>query len=143
MLKQGWYPGIPGWHMDFAPGWESITDFSQIDPNEQHFAVISHAVSQTMYLTEPIQLNAPQVPRLNGYLSRQLAALGDTVRTAVVEPLIVYRFGQLDLHRVMPAKSSGWRLFVRASHTKLRHPRNEIRTQQQVYILEADEHAGW
>jgi len=143
MLKPGWYPGIPGWHLDFAPGWETHINWNMIDPYERHWCLVSHDVSLTEYLSDPIRLNVPDVRQLNGYLSRQVAALGETVRMERVRPMVVYEFGQMDLHRVKPALGAGWRLFVRVSQTKLRKPLNEIRTQQQVYILAEDQHNGW
>src|SRR6185295_1574269 len=29
MLKLGWYPGIPGWHVDFAPNWTGIVNWDR------------------------------------------------------------------------------------------------------------------
>lgn len=144
MLKERWYPGIPGWHLDFAPNWEGIVDFSKLDAYERHYCTISDGCSATEFLDEEMVLNVPPMPKINGYLSRQLAALQGTFRTQRLEPGTIYGFTQLDLHRVTAATRAGWRLFVRASHTRLRKPTNEIRVQgSQIYLLASDEHAGW
>lgn len=144
MLKPGWYPGIPGWHLDFAPGWENIVNFSKVDVREQHFCAISHGHSRTEFLNQPIELNVFDVPKINGLLSKQVDALYPHLRKFNAYPGTIYKFSQLDLHRVTGATSSGWRLFVRASITKLRKPVNEIRNVgSQVYILADDEHSGW
>lgn len=144
MIKPGWYPGIPGWHLDFAPGWENIVDFSQVDPKEVHFCAISHEHSRTEFITSPLELNVFDVPKLNGLLSKQVEAVYPHIQTMHARAGQIYRFSQLTLHRVTRATSSGWRLFVRASITKLRKPVNEIRNiGSQVYILAEDEHSGW
>lgn len=145
MLKPGWFPGIPGWHVDFAPNWEGIVDWTKVNLSEQHYCVITNDCSQTEFVAEPLELNVPDLPKINSYLSRQVHALyPDGIKTFKATPGMVYRFGQLHLHRVTAATKSGWRLFARASCTKLRKPLNEIRTQaSQVYILAQDEHSGW
>ena len=144
MLKRGWYPGIPGWHIDFAPGWESLVEWDKVDPEERHFAAFSSNVSCTEYIATPVLLHTPRVYRINGILSKQVEAIYENL--GIIKPSAhqIYEFGQMNLHRVTPATGSGWRLFVRASATKLRKPVNEIRTQaSQVYILAKDEHSGW
>ena len=144
MLKDGWYPGIPGWHVDFAPDWTNVVNWSRIDPAEQHFMAVSHPVSLTEFVGRPLTLSLPRIPRINGLLSRIVEAYafdGDLPR-ATVRPRRLYRFGQLDLHRVAPALGSGWRLFVRISATRLRTPLNQVRAHDsQVYITNPN--AGW
>jgi len=87
-------------------------------------------------------LQVPDQLNINGLLSRVIEAYGDALDRVLVEPRKVISFGQLDLHRAMPATEAGWRIFVRVSMTKLRPVRNEIRTQgSQVYVT--DPNAGW
>lgn len=142
MVKPGWYPGIPGWHVDFAPHWESVVEWKDVDPNERHFMAISSGVSCTEFLADTLSLPIPRAPKANGYIARLVEALGESVQKVSVEPNQVYEFGQLHIHRVTPAVASGWRMFVRVSATKLRPVLNEVRSQaSQVYIT--DINAGW
>jgi len=142
MVMPGWYPGIPGWHVDFAPGWEDVVDWGRVDGLERHYMAISHGCSRTEFIDRILTLPLPAVPRINGLLSRLVSAYGDTLPKFVVVPCYLYEFTQLSLHQVMPATHRGWRLFVRISHTRLRTPLNKIRPNgSQVYI--SDIHEGW
>lgn len=150
MLKPGWLPCIPGWHVDFAPGWLDVVDWSAVDPKEQHWMAISSGVSATEYVvgfagsSRALSLSIPRAPRVNGFLSKAVELYKPGLEIHEVEPGVVYQFSQLTLHRGVPAVVAGWRQFVRVSATRLRLPLDGRRLQaSQVYILARDEHAGW
>ena len=141
MLKPGWYPGIPGWHVDFAPGWTDIVDWDKVDSEERHFACISSDVSKTVFLDKPLELEVPWEPKINRFLSNVVQAYDHMFRRHIDAGQII-EFGQTDLHAVQPATGSGWRIFVRVSITRLRPILNHVRLHgSQVYIV--DLNGGW
>lgn len=144
MLKPGWFPGIPGWHVDFAPGYEDVVNWAAVDENEMHFMAISSDISRTEFVESPFSLDVPRVPRVNGFLSKAVELYRPALSFMRVCERTLYAFDQRALHRVTPAQWDGWRLFVRISATKLRTARNHIRTQaSQTYILHDEKDNGW
>jgi len=146
MLKFGWYPAIPGWHLDSIPRSKTNRqpDFS-IDTSELRatFALVGD-VSKTQFLHrgETIRLWCPDGKRWSEF-SRDINSLltdGEAhVEFAPAGRLI--HFGPTDFHRASPATGDGWRMFIRAvSGVPVEH-RNEIRKQTQVYLHELE--AGW
>jgi hypothetical protein len=147
MLMPGWYPCIPGWHCDDFWRPEGQPDLEHLKPIK-HFAVVLGAhVSTTEFLAEPIRLPAPSgiyeafgsdrplYAHYNEYIEDQKP------RTYRAQSGCVFQFGGLDFHRGLPAEEAGWRSFTRITVSDHREPKNEIRTQTQVYLTAPFE--GW
>jgi hypothetical protein len=66
---------------------------------------------------------------------------GSSVRS--LESNRVYGFTLLDFHRGVAAYAEGWRAFVRLTLGNERAPKNEIRSQVNVYVPEHSLYAGW
>lgn len=165
MLKPGWSPAIGGWHLDDIP---RITQEDALEcgvPTHmvgqpdvfnprykaEHLLCIvdSGTGSMTEFVTRSFMADPAVIHYLHGNsvygkFDRILNAIppvrvGDM--TSVVKSGEIYSFGHEDWHRATPATGSGWRYFIRATRFTERKPKNEIRTQTQVYVQ--DFNTGW
>lgn len=151
MLMPGWYPCIPGWHCDdfYRPTWEQpdLENVLEKAP-AQHFMVAVGETSFTEYISDP--LNAPtfkigelyngtKVEKLYSAYDQHINSLRP--KTFQVENGEVLEFGPTDFHRGMPAGKRGWRIFIRATFSNHREPKNEIRPNSQVYLPNSE--FGW
>lgn len=144
------YPAYPGWHCDgeFRETYFSQPDLDRI-PVQQHIIATASTclggVSNTQFLNEPFEFASEEVSadfplwqQVNEKLARQrpLSAF-DTQDGELVF------FDAWTLHRAMPAKIRGWRLFFRMSmwHKPNLGEGGKISKQEQVYKYVGD--AGW
>ena len=144
MLKRGWYPCIPGWHVDdFYRPTDGQPDLEHI-PHQSHYMMLLGDCSRTQFLDGPVRLHDP-IPgeklydSYNRQINRLLARKDVGVKS--VETGRIIRFGNGDLHRGVAATGDGWRFFIRATIGSTRKPENEIRRQVQVYLSALE--AGW
>lgn len=143
MLKRGWWPCIPGWHIDdFHRGSDGQPDLEHADG--YHLMMLVGDCSVTEFLREPVTLSNDRHDGevLYGAYNRQIDALIEegTLRPEPVPTSRIIQFGMDDLHQGSPATKSGWRFFIRAS-VGTGHPIvNEIRRQVQVYVNAGE---GW
>lgn len=162
----GWYPSIPGWHID---------DFNRVDKlgspwhgqpalfdpwttGVQHMLACVEAEdhptgSLTEFFTSPtywsrVRFEDALRAGQNAYQHMHEvieAALErcESLRARVVtaEPNRLYFFGFDDIHRATPAKHAGFRMFIRASRFVRREHANQVRKQCNVYIT--SEGKGW
>ena len=148
MLKSGWYPAIPGWHIDSIPRSKTNRqpDFS-IDCSSLE-CVMAVVGNQTQCLTEflrpgtGLDLWCPDGKRWSDF-SREI---NSSIRDGEVEPMSVplcgvVKFGPKDFHRAVAATGDCWRMFIRACRGHSTPPTNKIRRQTQVYLHELE--AGW
>ena len=156
MLMPGWYPCIPGWHHDDVPRvrsdgqpeYEASTDRSEhilMLVNAQ-LAPTEFAVGRGVYEVPPVGRTIYEDWHLEVEKridEGQLSVYGAPDRTLL-------KMNDRTWHRGVPARSAGWRFFIRASRyynemgepIARRNPRtNEIRRQVQVYMSAVD--AGW
>lgn len=149
MLKKGWYPCIPGWHCDdfYRPpvygGQPDIVYLSE--HNSKHFMVVFGDSSLTEFAASSSCATladvAPQGQTYYGYANANLETFG-ILRTHI-RPNRLYGFDSMTFHRGMPATRDGWRAFVRLTLGNERPPKNEIRSQVQVYVPSEKLEAGW
>jgi hypothetical protein len=147
-LYPGDYPAYPGWHCD---GEYRETYFSQPDLDRIHVSrhliatVSTHAggVSNCQFLAQ--QLTATVDPptsdmTLWGQVHRQVPESPPVVDTRDGDLVL---FDSWSLHRVMPTKVRGWRLFFRMSmwHRPNLGAGGMLTKQEQVYKLV--EGSGW
>lgn len=146
MLKPGWYPAIPGWHLDaIERGADGQPDLQAIRAKE-HVLFIADAGtgSTTEVLHRPLK-GMPQegsaTETLWGKTDRFLRETREPVFTARLKSGLMYHMGASDYHRATPATGTGWRFFFRATVGYPRAPHNEIRRQVNVYMPELNR--GW
>lgn len=146
MLKKGWFPSIPGFHLDAIPRGEDG------QPNLLHPAIkdIEHYLCIVDYntgsLTEFLREQPTNLPitvdkgNLWGEHSRLIKE--SNPNTFKIDNCGIYKFDAMEYHNTTPATGSGWRLFIRASVNTLTHgPFNEVRKQVQTYLPFED--LGW
>ena len=150
-LKSGWYPGIPGWHLDDIP-----RDLDNGQPNLANPKYKSiHRMVIFDYGTGSMTefADKKEIEHINYYKDKSEdfplnGKTGETLWKTVddfvnktdgfeiktVECSKVYEFGINDLHRAVPATTNGWRFFIRATRNSERPIHNVIRNQVQVYM---------
>lgn len=157
MLKEGWYPCIPGWHTDDLPrdprffgGQPEI--FHPSYKAEHVLAFVDAGTgSATEFVLDCFQINEDYVKEslaegmtvygaIDAKLERFKATYGGLI-TRIAPDRTLVRFGWQDFHRGRPATGTGWRFFIRATRYSPRFPVNELRQQVQVYLPALN--AGW
>lgn len=151
MLQPGWFPCIPGWHCDDFYRPNGQPDLEAIEkgraPSVHHMMVLGNS-SLTEFIS-PIELPAPAelgqssdplYGRYDKLINRRIECLDECATFSAKEGQLI-QFGPLDFHRGTPATKAGWRLFVRITQSNHREPKNEIRTQTQVYLTDVSR--GW
>lgn len=147
MLQPGWYPCIPGWHLDdfWRPtGQPALAELA--DNPSYHYMAVFGENSLTEFLTTPKEMPIYEelaggktvYGRYNEWIERSVWK-----RSMFVRENTLYEFSCLDFHRGRPATEAGWRCFVRATFSDHREPRNQIRSQVQVYVPLNALEAGW
>lgn len=146
MLKPGWFPCIPGWHLDdfWRPtGGQPV--LNELDEHgSQHTMVVFGDSSLTEFLHGPVTLEAPPAGftgNVYGWYNEIIEA--KKLPRFSVEEGVVHSFTHNDFHRGVAATKSGWRAFIRLTESDHREPKNEIRSQANVYIPHTDLTRGW
>lgn len=148
MLQPGWFPCIPGWHLDDF--WRPNGGQPDLNTLHEHPSVHTMVVwgdaALPEFLEGPVEL--PQASELvtpgqNLYAAYNLAIEAAKLPRKAVQPGVKYKFTHLDFHRGVAATKPGWRCFVRITESDHREPKNEIRSQSQVYIPTSDLYKGW
>ena len=147
MLMPGWYPCIPGWHLDDVPRNRADGQPDHTSPLNQtrHLTAIVGDESQTIFGIGSFSLM--DVPIGAGVVYSiwhkevELLVSRGVVVEKKLEPGQVMLFNHKTWHRGAAATKSGWRWFIRATIGSSRRFRNEMRTQTQVYLTAPFE--GW
>jgi hypothetical protein len=146
MLMEGWYPCIPGFHVDDAPRCDRKDGQpNHINPSYQaeHIFVIVGDCSQTRMLDGELVLPEPEDGSgVTTYRlwDEQLNASSQGIASWAVSGQL-YWFDWQGVHRGSPATKAGWRWFGRISRGTPRKKTNEMRKQVQVYISPINK--GW
>lgn len=149
MLMRGHWPCIPGWHHDDVP-----RDAPNGQPNydkpayhAQHLMVVVDAndartLALPQMLSGDIEVPWPLDDRAIVYREWD-AHINETVgrRGATLSSGEIIHFDSKTFHRGMPARSNGWRWFMRASWDTQVKPENKLRRNANVYLAFAG--AGW
>jgi hypothetical protein len=149
MLMPGWYPCIPGWHLDDVPRTRPDGQPDHAHPAYTSWnvmAIIGDA-SVTEFIRGDLELEdvgfheGAVYGKWNAEINKRLAQRDCTIsiRRVPSETLISFNFGAF--HRGVPAIKNGWRFFIRANFNTARKAMNEIRKQTQVYLPVPE--AGW
>jgi hypothetical protein len=149
MLMPGWYPCIPGWHLDDIPRTRADGQPDHEHPAYKSFNIMSIIgdASVTEFIEGKLALKdigfgeGAVYGKWNAEINRRLGSANCdiSVRRVVPTNIISFRFGAF--HRGVPAVKNGWRFFIRANYNTARKPMNEIRKQVQVYLPTPE--VGW
>lgn len=150
-LYPGDYPAYPGWHCDgeFRETYFSQPDLDKIKVGQHLICTVSShegGVSNCQFLDEKFEFESDEQPTsentLWGQVHRKLLS-GQTRKTWDTVDGDVVLFDPRSLHRVMPTKTRGWRLFFRMSmwHRPNLGDGGMLTKQEQVYKLV--EGSGW
>lgn len=150
-LYPGDYPAYPGWHCDgeFRETYFSQPDLDRIPVHKHLVCTVSTAdcgVSNTQFLNSPFTFNLEREPDQEITLWGMVHRAVEDSRTRMVYDTRdgeLVQFDSLTLHRAMPAKVRGWRMFFRMSmwHKPNLGEGGKITKQEQVYKL--CEGSGW
>lgn len=152
MLMPGWLPCIGGWHCDdFYRPTEKQPDLNSIVKDNKyckHHTIVFGPVAMTEFAVTPITLYVPTDEELKGanlygFFNKKL---NDFIEKKAIETKRctdgqMISFDSFDFHRGMESEGSGWRMFLRATESNHWEPKNEIRTQTQVYLKDFGQ--GW
>lgn len=157
MLMPGMTPCIGGWHLDDVPRTRSDgqPDLRNPDVASHVLALVNGDVAPTEFYRGDWALPEVEIGDGNVYhhydrlLTEGQLGLGpdaDPGEVVKVPTNRLIHFDSRTFHRGTPADTHGWRWFGRLSHSPAatragRKPRNQIRTQVQVYV-ESFRH-GW
>jgi hypothetical protein len=153
MLMPGWLPCIGGWHCDdfWRPTGKQpdLADISIDNDNYcRHHTVCVGPVAMTEFCVTPIEMNVydeVNLPgeniyaRYNQEIDVQANRGMVETRKAVSGQLV--SFDSFAFHRGTVSEGHGWRLFMRVTESNHWEPKDEIRTQTQVYLQSFE--AGW
>jgi hypothetical protein len=150
MLKKGWFPCIPGWHLDEIP---QTCPNNPGQPNlktpeytaEHIMCLVGDEISNTLFVNSPIELDVPTTGtiwvELDRQINKKLSRGSETINVFRVPMNTLVKFDHESFHKGQRANGDGWRWFIRATKGSNRQPINKIRTQVQVYI--ESENTGW
>ena len=151
MLLKGWYPAIPGWHIDALRRPEDKANTSEYQPiwqdrpaGDVHYLSVLGETAMPEFVNESVTLMPPNSGE-NVYA--QFSKMLDMRKpeTLQVKSGEIFRFGSSDFHRATPAETTtpSFRVFLRASDAEF-VCKNEIRNQVQVYrpLMRAGKHKG-
>jgi len=149
MLMPGWYPCIPGWHLDDVPRTRPDGQPDHLHPAYEAYNVMAIVgdASVTEFITgelalEDVGFNEGAVyGKWNAEINKRLADKDSTIALQKVPESTVIHMPFGAFHRGSPATKSGWRFFIRANFNTARQAKNEIRNQVQVYMPVPE--AGW
>jgi hypothetical protein len=149
MLMQGWYPCIPGWHLDDVPRTRLDGQPDHVHPayKAENIMTIIGDASITEFIDGPIELEdigfkeGAVYGKWNAEINRMLKEKDCKISVKQVPEKSVLHFGYGAFHRGVPATKTGWRFFIRANFNTAREIKNEIRKQTQVYLPTPE--AGW
>lgn len=158
MLMAGWYPCIPGWHLDDIPRTRKDGQPDHANPayRADHILALIGDCSRTAFLTGNIKLmDVPdgELPttgicpatsiygKWHGDIEQYLEYRQEAVRQEYAPERRLIQFNDQSFHRGSPATHSGWRWFARVSRNTQRPIYNKTRTQTQVYLPAPNE--GW
>jgi len=147
MLMPGWYPCIPGWHLDDVPRTRPDGQPDHVNPiyEAEHIACVVGDCSLSSFLMGRVEL--PDIPVGAGvvydYWNRMIDCYlkNKLVTETQIQSRELIHFTWKSFHRGTAATRNGWRWFIRASRSTHRPIRDEIRQQVQAYP--SDLMGGW
>lgn len=149
-LYPGDYPAYPGWHCDgeYRETYFSQPDLNRIPVSHHLIGTVSSngmGVSNTQFLMEDFDFQSDEVDAGHGLwqqVNDQLSGSGARSTFDSSDGQLI-RFDSWTLHRAMPARVRGWRLFFRMAmwHKPNLGDGGKVTKQEQVYKIVGQ--AGW
>ena len=146
MLMPGFYPCIPGFHHDDVPREREDGQPNYTNPSykAEHVMAIFGDASITEFAIG--ESNFPDVPLGEKYYRVWNKLVEEKLKSKELDlfkipPNHLIFFDWNSWHRGVAAHKNGWRFFIRATKNSLEKPKNEKRTQVQVYMDELT--MGW
>lgn len=139
MLMPGMYPCIPGFHHDDVPRERSDGQPEYLKPSyrSKHCMMIMGGGARTKFALGNAPF--PEVPLNQKYYKVWHPIVTDYLEMGILKRYdadfgrVIY-FDDRTWHEGTPAYETAFRFFIRASINTNRKPKNEIRTQTQVYL---------
>lgn len=147
MLMPGFLPCIGGWHCDdFYRPTMGQPDLIGLRSNEKyqslhHAIILGDDVAPTLFAYGALEIPDSFLKTETVYKDCHREIERQQPRTVEARSGEFLTFDCFTFHRGQMARGHGWRLFVRITESNHYTPKNEIRTQTQVYLQ--DESAGW
>jgi hypothetical protein len=144
MLQKGWYPCIPGWHMDDVPrdtlnGQPNL--LSPLNTTVHVMVLLNGDIASTEFAVG--SFDVPPTSKEIFYDEINSIVENDSNKRVVSVPSNRFIFFDHDsIHRGVPAVANGWRFFFRATAQSTRQVQNQVRRQTQVY-LDTKTQTGW
>jgi hypothetical protein len=142
MLKPGMLPCIGGWHCDDFYrdqfGQPVLTDIKVKCPQVHYICTIGETALPE-FINSPTTLDI-KLATVYKSMNEQVEKNKDNLRIWTPVSGEVIKIGPDDIHRGVLATDSAWRVFMRLTFSNHRFPKNEIRTQTQVYLTNMN---GW
>ena len=146
MLMPGWFPCIPGWHLDDVPRSREDGQPNHLDPeyHAEHILCCLGDASLTEFALGDCSLVEPDLGKIvygewHKEIENQISC-GNLHRDSAKSGQM-YWFNWQTWHRGTAATKSGWRWFGRITRFSQRSTMNKIRKQTQVYMSATE--AGW
>lgn len=149
MLMRGHYPCIPGWHHDDVPrigprgqpgyGWPSYRSrhlAAVIDASDQPTGSLPEFAHVSVEVPWPLDEDVTVYAAWDAHIAAAYPKCGVPVSSRQV-----LAFDCDSFHRGMPARTTGWRFFIRASWSSAVRPENKVRKNANVYVPWST--AGW
>ncbi|AEO93533.1 gp274 [Bacillus phage G] len=147
MLKPGWNPAIPGWHVDGTPRGEDLNPLQSAPPNlyiqeelrpSRFHLLVTGEGCLTKFVNQPLDLEVPNyTPDIFKIISNEVSNRESELNILTAPSCQVVEFDWWDIHTGITATKSEWRYLIRVTETDLCPPetdlRKVIRMQQQVY----------
>ncbi|MGM0846930.1 MAG: hypothetical protein ACQEUT_18380 [Bacillota bacterium] len=160
MLLPGFYPSIPGYHVDGTPRGKELRPEVKASPNIQaqeemdsprYHLIVTGEASLTRFIDKKIELNVPDVPstklfKMVDAQTKEMIGNGQIKQNEIftAPSCTAVEFDWWELHSAVAATKPEWRFLIRVTETDYLQPqrnlRKIIRTQQNVYV---PENFGW
>lgn len=142
------FPAVPGWHCDgeYRKTYHSQPELDKVPLHRHIVGTVStgtQGVSLTQFVTDDVSVEVDEENGV-GIWEQVHNHIDATVPTIIeAEDGKLYDFGSMTLHRCMPAKERGWRLFLRASMWHKPYLQGEGTLARQEYVYRLSEEKGW
>lgn len=141
MLMDGWYPAIPGFHLDSVPRGDDGQPLPGTGDAECVLTFLG--ITPTLFIEGDLEFEYDPSETIYKQLDQAVEGWIDSGEGTVVEgePGVLYYLDSQTVHAAQANyQGFGWRWFGRLTRNAPYGPRNEIRRQVQAYVNAGE---GW